>query len=306
MIRVTNLLKCYGEFSALSGISFGAKKGEILALLGPNGAGKTTTMKIMTGFLSASSGAVEIDGEEMNEENCISLQKKIGYLPENAPLIPDLSVLEHLEFAAEVHGLSDGEKRKAIKRVAESCGILDRLYFDVSELSKGYRQRLGLAQALIHDPEILILDEPTTGLDPNQIVEIRSLITKIGREKTVILSTHIMQEVEAIANRVVLLNHGKIVAEGTPSELQQGDGRQRTVVVIGGAQKTALDVLKAIKSVEKIEKNIGKKGENTFTLFSKRDIRAEITSAILKAKLPLLELRGGAESLEEVFQELTK
>ncbi|MBU0648298.1 ATP-binding cassette domain-containing protein, partial [Patescibacteria group bacterium] len=207
MIKIDKLTKQYGPVKALNGVSFAVEKGEIVGLLGPNGAGKTTAMRIITSYLRPTSGQVTVDDMDVNL-NTEKIQSRIGYLPESASLYPELSVLEHLEFAAEVHGLTGDKKNQAIKSVLAVCGLKEKIHFDISELSKGYRQRVALAQSLIHDPEILILDEPTTGLDPNQIIEIRDLIKKLSHDKTIVLSTHIMQEVEAICSRVVLIKEG--------------------------------------------------------------------------------------------------
>ncbi len=308
MINVKNLQKSYDAFQALKSINFTVNKGEILALLGPNGAGKTTTMKIMTGFLPADGGKVEIDGETLNEESALQIQNRIGYLPENAPLYPDLNVYEHLDFSATVHGVPKDQKEKAICRVVGACGLEEKLYFNISELSKGYKQRVGLAQALIHDPEILILDEPTTGLDPNQIVDIRSFIESMRKEKTIILSTHIMQEVEAIADRVVVINQGEVVAEGTPESLMRGKSSSHmTRITVRGCPVSAQKTIEKVPNLENLQK------ENTphaeviiFTAHTSEDRRADIAREIIRAELELLEMITEKQRMEDVFQELTK
>lgn len=311
MIQVKNLKKLYGSFQALNGISFSANKGEILALLGPNGAGKTTTMKIITGFLSANNGEVEVDGKDI-EESALNIQEKLGYLPENTPLYPDLNVYEHLEFAAEIHGIVEKtEKKKAIDNVVKLCSLKEKLYFNISELSKGYKQRVALAQAIIHNPDYLILDEPTTGLDPNQILEIRELIREIGKKKTVILSSHIMQEVEALADRVIVINSGKIVAEGTPAELMQGDMLEDTTMIIRlcirGSQKDVVAKLEKISSVNKVKKEEGiSRGIYQYSVQVSKDNREELCAAVVKEKFGLLECVIAKQSLEDVFQELTR
>lgn len=305
MIEVQNICKDYGNFSALKGISFSVDKGEILALLGPNGAGKTTTMKIITGFIPATSGSVRINDQMVG----IETQETLGYLPENTPLYQDLSVYEHLEFAAKIHGISGSEVEKAIARVVKACSLQEKLYFQISELSKGYKQRVALAQALIHDPDVLILDEPTTGLDPNQILEIRDLIKELGKKKTIILSTHIMQEVEAIADRVIVINKGQIVAEGTPRELMKGAGTSAFVyrVTVSGAQKTVTGILNKVKSVEKVEKEESlEKGISVFLVHAESDVRKEINKAIINADLDLIEVVEEKQSMENVFAQLTK
>jgi ABC-2 type transport system ATP-binding protein len=307
VIKVQNLHKSYGKFKALKNISFSASHGKILGLLGPNGAGKTTTMRILTGFLRPSSGEVLINHLNI-AENTKSIQQQIGYLPENAPLYHDLTAYEHLEFIAEIHKIIQTEKKQAIQKIAETCGLTDRLHFNVSELSKGYRQRLGLAQALIHDPEILILDEPTTGLDPNQIAEIRELIKKLGQEKIVILSTHIMQEVEAICDRVVIINQGKIVKKGTLEEITQHQHATHiTHVSVKSTTKKVQTVLEKIKDVKEIHKIVGLAPRTcAFSVSSDKDLRGEISQAIIKAGLELLEISSEKQTMEDVFKELTK
>ncbi len=220
-ISVNNLTKIYGSQTAVNNINFSLKKGEILGFLGPNGAGKSTTMKILAGFISASSGTALLDNEEISIEN-INTKGKVGYLPENNPLYLEMYVKEYLEFVGGLYKMKGKVLENRIKEIIEIVGLSTEKHKKIEELSKGYRQRVGLAQALIHDPEVLILDEPTTGLDPNQLQEIRSLIKKVGQNKTIILSTHIMQEVEAICNRVIIINKGTIVADATLSELTDG------------------------------------------------------------------------------------
>jgi ABC-2 type transport system ATP-binding protein len=199
-------------------VSFGAETGSVLGLLGPNGAGKTTIMKVLTGYHFPSSGTALVDGIDVTEDP-IAVKRRVGYLPESVPLYQDLSAAEYLDFAADVRGLEGAARKQSIERAVDACGLQSVYYKSVDQLSKGYRQRLGLAQAILHDPPILILDEPTTGLDPNQIIEIRALIRALGVEKTVILSTHILQEVEAICTQVLILNEGRIAAQGRPDEI---------------------------------------------------------------------------------------
>ncbi len=220
MIEVTNLGKRYGSLEAVKGVSFSINTGEVVGLLGPNGAGKTTIMKILTCFMFPSYGTAKINGIDIFGDE-LAIKQAVGYLPENAPLYNDLSVMEYLEFVADARGLKGVEREKKIGRVIEECGLASVVYRSIDTISKGFRQRTGLAQAIIHDPPILILDEPTTGLDPNQIVEIRQLIKRLGQEKTVILSTHILQEVEATCGRVLILNEGRIVAQGTTEQINR-------------------------------------------------------------------------------------
>ena len=233
-IEVKNLTKFFGKTRVLDNLSFNIDKGEIIGFLGPNGAGKTTTMRILTGFLAPSSGDVRIGGLEVLEHT-LSIRKKIGYLPENNPLYLDMKVFEYLEFIASTKNIPDSKSE--IRRVVRVCGLTDRMGQTIGELSKGYRQRVGLAQALLGDPEIIILDEPTSGLDPNQIMEIRNLIKKIGETKTIILSTHILSEIQATCNRAIIINKGKIVASGTTDELiSQARGRTKIRAVIQGSR----------------------------------------------------------------------
>ena len=218
-ITVRNLTKLYGEEKAIDDISFDVKTGEILGFLGPNGAGKTTTMKIITCYMPPSAGTVTVNDCDIANKS-IEVRRKIGYLPEMNPLYLDMNVLEYLEYSAQLHKMGKTQIRQRLREMVDVCGLAGVRHKDIGELSKGYRQRVGLAQAMIHDPEVLILDEPTSGLDPNQIVEIRNLIRKLGSAKTVILSTHILSEVQATCDRVIIINDGKIAADGTPDQLQ--------------------------------------------------------------------------------------
>ena len=223
MIEIKNLTKKFGSNLVLSDLSFSVAQGEILGFLGPNGAGKTTTMKIITSFWSPTSGQILIDGIDTSVDS-LATRKKIGYLPETVPLYEDMRVIEYLKFIAEIRGLEKSEVKSRLKQVVGTCGLNKVLRQPIEELSKGYRQRVGLAQAIMHRPDILILDEPTTGLDPNQIVEIRDLIKTIGQEKTVIFSTHILSEVSATCDRVIIINNGKIVGQGKPDDLARAHG----------------------------------------------------------------------------------
>ncbi|MFA4930370.1 MAG: ATP-binding cassette domain-containing protein [Patescibacteria group bacterium] len=307
MIKIKNLSKNYGITKALDGISFEVNQGEIVGLLGPNGAGKTTAMRIITGFLPPTSGQVEIDNINV-VEHPEKVQSQIGYLPETAALYHDLSVREHLEYAAAIHGLVGDEQKQAIKNIAQACGIADKLYFDVSELSKGYKQRVALAQALIHNPKILILDEPSTGLDPNQIIEIRDLIKKLSEEKTIILSTHIMQEVEALCSRVVLINKGKIVADGSVAELKHGQNAVHQInVTIKGNQEEIWHHLKNIAGITSAQQiKHPDKGVGVYTINADQDIRSDINKTMIKAGYDILEIAAKENTMEDVFHELTK
>jgi len=296
-IEVKNLYKYYGEQAAVRDVSFSVKKGEIVAFLGPNGAGKSTTMKIMTGFMPASQGEVFICGKKVDIDK-LDTRQIIGYLPENNPLYTDMYVREYLEFVGRVY------KIKNLKsRVAEMihAGLDVEQHKKIGALSKGYRQRVGLAQAIIHDPEVLILDEPTTGLDPNQLVEIRDLIRNIGKEKTVILSTHIMQEVEAICDRVIIISKGQIVADDTAKTLQQELTHQTVYVEFDNAVSSTQ--LKQIPHVSKVEAlNKGWLLESV----SITDLRKEVAQYAQSNNWLILTLNIEQKTLEEVFKELTQ
>jgi ABC-2 type transport system ATP-binding protein len=298
-IEVKNLFKFYGEQAAVNDISFSIKKGEIVGFLGPNGAGKSTTMKILTGYMPATSGEVRICGEEVDVDSK-ETKKKIGYLPENNPLYLDMYVREYLEFVGKIYKVPNLKQR--IDEMIQQVGLDVEQNKKIGMLSKGYRQRVGLAQAIIHDPEVLILDEPTTGLDPNQLVEIRELIKNIGKSKTVMLSTHIMQEVEAICDRVIIIKSGKIVADNSASELQYEDNKQVVYVEFeGDLNKNQLKKETGISNVENV-------GENSWLIESSAnlDLRKVIAQFAQKHNLLVLTLRKEEKTLEEVFKELTK
>ncbi|HLV42060.1 MAG TPA: gliding motility-associated ABC transporter ATP-binding subunit GldA [Brumimicrobium sp.] len=297
-ISVKHLTKFYGEQAAVNNISFEAKKGEILGFLGPNGAGKSTTMKIITTFIPATEGTVEVCGLDI-KKNSLEVRKKIGYLPEHNPIYLNMYVKEYLHFVGSIYGIKNIKER--VQEVIELVGLQKEQHKVIETLSKGYRQRVGLAQAIIHDPEVLILDEPTSGLDPNQLVEIRELIRKIGKEKTVMLSTHIMQEVEAICDRVIIIDNGKLVADGKPSELQLDQKSQVIYVEFEG--KVAKNRLSSISQVSQIEKV----NESTFLIRSNAtvDLRKTIANWAQKEDLLILTIRREEKSLEEVFKEYT-
>ena len=298
-IEVKNLSKFYGQQAAVNDISFSIQKGEIVGFLGPNGAGKSTTMKILTGFIPATSGEVKICGMEVDVDS-LETRKKIGYLPENNPLYLDMYVREYLEFVGKIYKVPNLKAR--IDEMIQQVGLEVEQNKKIGMLSKGYRQRVGLAQAIIHDPEVLILDEPTTGLDPNQLVEIRELIKRIGKSKTVMLSTHIMQEVEAICDRVIIIKSGKIVANSTAAELQYEENRQVVYVEFEGElSKNALKKEAGITTVESV-------GTNAWLVESDNavDLRKLIAQFAQKNNLLVLTLRKEEKTLEEVFKELTK
>lgn len=309
MIEIKNLTKKFGSTTVLDGISLTVKKGEILGFLGPNGAGKSTTMKIITSFWSPTSGSVQVDGIEV-QENPLATRSKIGYLPETVPLYDDMRVFEYLKFVAEARGIADNDIKPSIKEAIELCGLTKMAKKPIEELSKGYRQRVGLAQAIIHKPDILILDEPTTGLDPNQIVEIRELIKKIGKEKTVIFSTHILSEVSATCDRVIIINNGKIVVEGTPSELAAKSGAKESIYAkVRGPKDQVVAKLQSLSNVAKLIVR-DKEGDDIFGYEIEpkdgTDLREAISSAVLGSGWGILEFNKRSGSLEDVFRELTK
>lgn len=309
MIKVDHLRKRYGDFVAVDDISFEIKKGEIVGLLGPNGAGKTTTMRILTCFMPASSGEVSINGADAFTEP-LKVKQSIGYLPENAPLYTEMKVEEYLQYVAQMRKIPKSKTKKRIKEVTDLTGLTPRLKQEISHLSKGYRQRVGLAQALIHDPDVLILDEPTSGLDPNQIIEIRSLIKEIGKTKTVILSTHILSEAEATCDRVLIINKGKIVASGTSQELraQHKDTALIRVKIEGGGKgiEKALESVNGVQHVIKLDRGI-EKGYSMYEVEteSDKDLRKEVTQALVKADFALVEITREGKTLEDVFAALT-
>lgn len=306
-IVVENITKKYGSQRAVDNISFEVKTGEILGFLGPNGAGKTTTMKIITCFMAPTDGDVKVNGISVLEDPD-EVKKKIGYLPENNPLYSDMYVLDYLDFVARLQGVPEENIPKRIAEMVKVCGLNDEKHKKIAELSKGYKQRVGLAQAMIHDPEILILDEPTTGLDPNQIVEIRKLIRELGREKTVILSTHILPEVEATSDRILIINKGKIVADGTPETLRkQAQGTEMLRVGISEAQDkdevlTALQQLDSVAMVDPVGDE-----EFTFTINSKENqsSRKAIFELCVKNNWVLTEMTPIETKLEDIFRNLT-
>jgi ABC-2 type transport system ATP-binding protein len=309
MIEIKNLTKKFGANTILNDISFSVKSGEILGFLGPNGAGKSTTMKIITSFWTPTSGSVEIDGISTLDDS-IATRKKIGYLPETVPLYDDMRVFEYLKFVAEVRGITKEKVKDRIREVVDRCGLKKVLRQPIEELSKGYRQRVGLAQAIMHNPEILILDEPTTGLDPNQIAEIRSLIKDLGKEKTVIFSTHILSEVSATCDRVIIINNGKIVGEGSPAELTAKAGAKEIIYVkIKGLKEDILSKIGAMENVERIDMKDKENDEiYGYEIEPKTgvDLREQLSIAVMNHGWSILEFNKKSVSLEDVFRELTK
>jgi ABC-2 type transport system ATP-binding protein len=313
-IAVRNLTKYYDTEKAVNDISFDVKTGEILGFLGPNGAGKTTTMKIITCYMPPTSGSVEVEGFDIAEHS-FEVRKKIGYLPEMNPLYLDMNVLEYLEYSARLHGLKGALLKSRLKEMIDVCGIAGVRHKDIGELSKGFRQRAGLAQAMIHDPEVLILDEPTSGLDPNQIVEIRNLIRQLGRAKTVVLSTHILTEVQATCDRVIIINDGGIVADGTLDQLRQDFRGSEKISLelklpatkIVNAMTDIYPKFKEISQVETVEYGGQEGGLHKFSIHAVKgsDIREEIFRRAVSEGWVLLEMSRKATSLEEVFRKLT-
>jgi ABC-2 type transport system ATP-binding protein len=305
-IRIENLTKKFGGQRAVDNISFEVKTGEILGFLGPNGAGKTTTMRIITNYLAAAEGEVYIDGKSI-KDNAEELKKHIGYLPENNPLYPDMPVIDYLEFVALLQGIPKEKITERIIEMVKICGINSEKHKKIGELSRGYRQRVGLAQAMIHDPDILILDEPTSGLDPNQIAEIRRLIRELGREKTVILCSHILPEVEATCDRILIINRGKIVADGTPENLRkQAKGQEILMVRIeDGVPDDIFQALQNIASVAMVD--FADRQMNRFEIHSRPDegSKREIFNLCVKNKWVLTEMIPYEAKLEDIFRELT-
>jgi ABC-2 type transport system ATP-binding protein len=299
-IKVEYISKVYGSQYALDNISLEVKTGEIVGFLGPNGAGKSTLMKILTCFIPPTSGKAWVNGYEVMEDS-MNVRKSVGYLPEHNPLYLDMYVREYLEFIAGLHHIQNVNTRVA--EMVDITGLEIEQHKRIGALSKGYRQRVGLAQALIHDPEVLILDEPTTGLDPNQLAEIRELIRKIGKSKTVMLSTHIMQEVEILCDRVIIINKGKIVTDKQTSTLQQGDER-RMLIHVEFDKPVAEAKLKVLKGVESLKFVKG----NSWRLVTKpdMDIRPELFNFAVSQGVSILEMQREERKLEDVFKELTK
>lgn len=298
---VQHLTKIYGRQKAIDAISFAAATGEIVGFLGPNGAGKSTTMKIATGYLSPTSGSVQVGGLDITQQP-LEVKKIIGYLPEHNPLYTDLFVHEYLRFVGQIYGLRGKLLKTRVSEMIELCGLTREQNKKIEALSKGYRQRVGLAQALLHDPKVLILDEPTTGLDPNQILEIRKVIRDISANKTVVFSTHIMQEVQALCDRVVVINHGKIVADDTLVNLLSANNQQTTVLVEFEGEVTAEQLMR-LTGVQRVEHLEGAK----FKLTAEKgiDIRPEVFRFAADRQLSLVGLKQEENSLENLFRELT-
>lgn len=308
MIQVDNITKNYGRTRALRGVSFTINRGEIVGFLGPNGAGKTTTMKILTCYMPADTGTASVAGFDIFEKP-LEVRRRIGYLAEGAPLYHDMPVVDFLKFVGQMRNLPSGRLRQRIGEVIGMTGLQKAVGKNIGELSKGYRQRVGLAQALLHEPDILILDEPTSGLDPNQIKEIRDLIREIGREKTVILSTHILPEVTATCDRAIIISDGRVVASGTPQELMtRGTGQASVVVQVRGPKPDVESALAAISGVTGVEALEAVNGAARFRVNAGqgKDLPEQVFKAVVAKNWVLTELRPEGATLEDVFAELTK
>ena len=302
MIKVSGLTKDYGARRAINNLKFDAQQGEIVGFLGPNGAGKTTTMRILTGYMPPTDGEAIVAGYDVVEES-LEVRKRVGYLPETVPLYTDMTAFDYLRFMGELRHIPNVDDR--VEEVLDMVGLIDRADGYIGNLSKGMRQRIGLAQALLHRPEVLILDEPTIGLDPGQVVEVRELIREIGKERTVLLSTHLLNEAQNICDRVLIINKGKIVAEDTTENLQARlIGAERAVLrVRGESDDDLVKTIRAIKGVQAVETKDD--GMVEFEFASGKDVRPEVAKQVIKSGYDLLELRPIGMSLEEIFLELT-
>ena len=310
MIHVDQLSKYYDGFCAVDRISFDIQKGEVVGLLGPNGAGKTTTLRMLTGYFPPTAGSIQVKGFSITE-NPLQIKQMMGYLPESAPLYHGMLVHDYLDFVARVRGMGAEARMARIRQLAGTCGIHDIMHKTIEELSKGLKQRVGLAHAMMSDPEILVLDEPTSGLDPNQIVEIRDIIRQIGREKTVILSTHILSEAEATCDRIIIINKGQIIADNDTETLKRSSEQAQHIHISleqahGGALEQTLAAVEGVERVETVA--VDNKDLVDFQITCKEgfDPRAGVYAAIKQTDAILLELRQEAKSLETIFRELTR
>ncbi len=308
MIKVENLKKNYGEDMAVDGISFTLKDGEILGFLGPNGAGKTTTMKMITGYMPPVDGNITVDGLDF-ESHSLEIRRRIGYLPENAPLYPDMNVLSFLRFVARMRDIPSADRERRIEEISEICGLNGVRHKDIGELSKGYRQRVGLAQAMIHDPDFLVLDEPTSGLDPNQIVEIRNLIKRISKKKTIILSTHILSEVQATCDRIVIIHKGKLVADGPIDEITGRFSRNQEIRLVVKGDPEAINNSAGdqpfIGGFRSFDPEAPEATGIVVEASGTQDIREEVFDWIVGGGWKMLEMSAASRTLEDVFRELT-
>jgi len=303
MIEVKNITKSFGDIKAIDGVSFSVSKGEVVGLLGPNGAGKTTTMRVLTGYLYPDSGTVKINGQNILKDT-EKIRKSIGYMPESNPIYKDMMVEELLKFVLNLRDIDKAQQKNKIEKIVNQTGISEVYYRPIGELSKGFKQRVGIAQALIHEPEILILDEPTEGLDPNQRTEIRALIKDIGKKKTVILSTHVMQEVTAMCDRVIIVDKGKVITDGDPEKLEKENQNQIEIVIDGNGVTKEIKTMDEVKDIKTI-KGLGKKKEYLIS-FNGEDSFFE-NYALKSKKLGWItyKLNQKTTSLEDVFYQLT-
>jgi len=302
MIRVEGLTKDYGPRRAIDNISFDAKKGEILGFLGPNGAGKTTTMRILCGYMPPTSGVAQVAGFDVVDQS-LEVRKRVGYMPESVPLYPDMTVFDYLKYMADLRRVPEAEDR--VEDVLEMLHLEERIDSFISSLSKGMRQRVGLAQALLHDPEVLILDEPTIGLDPAQIKEVRNIIQEIGRERTVMLSTHILSEAQQVCDRVLIINKGRIIAEDAPEQLQaRVTGAKMVSLKIGNDPDGVESILSDLPNVTNVKK--GKEGSFEFETIPGTDPRPDVVRRLVHAGYDLLDMHAVGASLEDIFLQLTR
>jgi len=309
MIHVENLTKNFSQLCAVDQINFDIQKGEILGLLGPNGAGKTTTLRMLTGFLQPSSGSINIKGLSI-DKHVLEIKKLLGYLPESAPLYHDMLVFDYLKYVAAIREIDRDQKLPRIRQLADLCGVNEVMSKPIGELSKGYKQRVGLAHAMMNDPEVLVLDEPTSGLDPNQIVEIRKIIKEIGKEKTIIISTHILSEAEATCDRIVIINQGKIVADGSTENLKQSaSGKNIMHLCLQNVDfKTVEANLSKLDGVESVSrmKQTDSELDVRLTYRSTGDLRPDVYRIIKDTDWILLDFHQETQTLENIFRELTK
>lgn len=309
MIEVENLTRRYASNVAVDGISFSVSSREVVGFLGPNGAGKTTTLKVLTGCLYPSSGRISIAGRNV-EDHPIECKKAVGYLPENNPLYEEMEVSEMLEWSAGINAVPASSRKAAVRSAVEKCGLSEVIGRDIGHLSKGYRQRVGLARAILHDPPILLLDEPTSGLDPNQAAGVRDLISELRREKTVLLSTHMLSEARSVCDRVIIINRGKIAAQGRPDELASAAAREQKITIVlrrGQDREQVRRALSSLRGAASVSCSAEADGDS-FTVVSDQaaeDMRGEIFRTAAGLKWPLLELRRERITLEEVFRNLT-
>jgi ABC-2 type transport system ATP-binding protein len=309
MIHVEDLTKYYHDLCAVDQISFDVHKGEILGLLGPNGAGKTTTLRMLTGLLKPTAGTVRIKDYTV-QTDALSIKKMMGYLPETTPLYKDMLVFDYLDYVASIRELNDAEKDSQIRYLADLCGLKPVMHQPIGELSKGYRQRVGLAHAMMNDPDILVLDEPTSSLDPNQIVEIRNIIRQIGKEKTIILSTHILSEAEATCDRVVIINRGKIVADDRMENLRQSADSEKVIYLtfedtdVSAVQKL-LGTVAGVERIEPLDDNGGRTSLQV-VCSAGMDIRGDIYRKIRETDWVLTELYQETQTLENIFRQITR